>query len=639
MKTINKLLLATIIIVMCYGTKAQTPIVNITTSNLAAADGRSYTAKGANNSSFSNQTFNYSFGSTTQAENNTRQLTSFTIGEDIYNYIQNANSFVKIRRVNNAKVNTSRQLIWTEKAGSATDSHIAVVNPYNDNMESVFSGNALNWGTDNLFANQGDGNGNNNNIERLDVIFQGGIISEANNKVGFALFERGADNAHDPFVIAAITAVDVDGNPTAYGNPVRVATANWGNIPASTIDYYVMRRDPNTENSLRMSTSGTQNIGGVFVSFNDLGIDTGVKIYGYSVIAYDLPVNATGADLVDYSNTNFFPTNTSSGTLEGGIDLIALTGLLSIPEVVILPPTANNIEMPTLLNTSDITQMLPLDATAANGTIVSYTIESVPTAEQGEVFLCTEAGCVTVAAGQVLTPEEIHQLSFRPNASFTGEIVFYYSAKDSYDQVSNTASYTIPVIGPSFGPLPVRLVNFTGSIDKKLVELNWQTAQELNSSYYEVQRSIDGNNFEPVATLTSKGNSSGTSSYTSTDDLFFVSQSKVYYRIKMVDTDGKAKYSSVIEIRINSGNKTTTVRTWPNPFTNQVNTEYFSENKGSVKINFLDMNGRTVNSSTVQVKKGQNNFALTQVQSFQRGAYVMQIISENKTENIKIVKQ
>lgn len=605
MKTFYTSLLTAIIIVLCYGTNAQTPIVNVTTTNAASPSSTSYSAKGASGSSFSGTSYSYTFGAATQNHDNTRQLQSFTIGTDVYSYVQNANSFVKIRRVNNAVVNTNRQLVWVEKAVSATDKKIAVVNPYDDNMESVFSGNSLNQGTDNLFANQGDGNGNNNNIERLDVIFSGGIISTVNNKVGFAMFERGDDNAHDPFVIAAITAVDVDGNPTSYGNPLRVSTAQYGNIPASSINYYVTRRDPATESNLKMSTSGTQNIGGVFISLNDLGIDTGVKIYGYSLMAYDLPLNAKGSDLVNYKNSTFFPTNTSSATTQGGIDLIALTGLLSIPEAAILPPTAYNIDMPVMLNTSSPVQLLPLNATAASGTIESYTIQTIPPASKGTLYLCDDAGCNPVTEGQVLTPEEINHLSFQPNPTYAGDVVFLYTATDSYGQVSNSASYTIPVIEVSNGPLPVRLISFTGSFDKKLAQLNWQTTQEINSSYFEVQRSADGKTFEPVATLTAKGGNSGVSEYQSDDDLYFYQNDNVFYRIKMVDIDGKFKYSSVIMLKLNNTGNKTTVKAWPNPYTSQLNTEYFSDVNETVKINFIDMTGKSVAGSMIQVKKVQ----------------------------------
>ena len=640
MKTTYTTLATLIILVMCFGASAQAPVTMLNTTSAASAQSKTYNATGANASSFSSKTFTYKFGAAAQATDHVKQLDSFTIGGETYSYVQNANSYVKLRRVNNTVVNTNRQLLWVEKAASATDKTIAVVNPYDENMESVFSGNSLSQGTDNLFANQGDGNGNNNNIERLDVIFQGGIIAESNKKVGFALFERGADNAHDPFVIAAISAVDVDGNPTAYGNPLRVSATQWGNIPASTINYYVVRRDPATEPNLRMSTSGTQNIGGVFVSLNDLGVDTDTKIYGYSIIAYDLPASATSANLVDYTNSNFFPTNTSSATSQGGIDLIALTGVLSLPQQVILPPVANNILMPAMLNTAPQTGLLPLEAIAASGTIAYYTIETISPTEKGTLYLCTNNNCIAVTEGQQLTPDQINQLAFAPNAAYAGgEVVFYYNATDSYNQVSNSASYTIPVIAQTFGPLPVILTSFNASADKKTIRLSWHTAQEVNSSYFEVQRSNDGKTFEPVATLTAAGKLTGGADYETTDDLFFYQNSNVFYRLKMVDVDGKSKYSTVLMLKLNTTAAASTIKAWPNPYSTQLNTSVQSNTNEVIKIKLINMEGKTVAENAVRVQKGNNTLLVPAAAGITKGAYILQIVTGDKTENVRIIKQ
>ena len=622
-------------------TNAQTSIVNVSMGNTAATTSNSYTASGAVGSSFSGTNYNYTFGAATQATNNQKQLNSLTIGQEIYSYVQNANSFVKIRRVNNSIVSGTRTLLWVEKNNVAGGSgnKIAVVPQYNDNMESVFDGNSLNQGTDNLFANQGDGNGNNNNIERLDVIFAGGVISTYNDKVGFALFERGADNEHDPFVIAAVTSIDQNGNPTGYANPKRVNTGNWGNIPSSATDYYVVRKNPATESNLRMSTSGKQNIGGVFITFKDLGIATGVKIYGYSIIGYDLPACATAANLVDYSNNTYFPTNTSSATSQGGIDLIALTGVLSAPEGIILPPTANNIEIPSMMNTAPLTAISPLDATAASGNIASYTIISIPSALQGSLHLCNSNNCNPIVTGQVLTPAEINMLSFVPNPSFVGSIVYNYSATDSHNQVSNVATYTIPVTSTTQVVLPVNIVSFTGNINNKLVQLNWQTSQENNSSYFEVQRSSNGSNFEPISTVTAKGNIGTISTYQDKDDLFFYTGKVVYYRLKMVDTDGKYKFSKVLVIIPNTASTVNTLKAWPLPFTAQLTAGYSSELSGEIKVNLTNINGSRVASSSATVQKGYNSISINQAQTIPSGTYLLTITSNGKTESIKVVKQ
>ncbi len=628
---------ASIILFFANDSFGQTAIVNVSKSSVTSSTSLSYRAAGASESSFSNKSFDYSFGTVTQSGNNTKTLVDFTIGSDVYTYAQNGNSTVKIRRVDNAVVQGSRTLLWVEQHASATSTQVAVINPYNDNMELAFASNSLNQGTDNLFSNQGDGNGNNNNIERLDVVFQGGLISDANKKVGFAMFERGVDNAHDPFVIAAITGVDVDGNPTSFGNPIRVNTGDYGNLPSSSANYYVVRRDISKEANLKMSTSGTQSIGGVFLSLSDLGIASTVKIYGYSIFAADLPLNAKAVDLVNYNDPTFFPTNTNSST-GGGIDLIALTGVLSIKNTVILPPTAENITMPNMLNTSPRSAIAPLIATAASGTIESYTIQTIPTVEQGTLYLCKNNSCTIVTINQILTPAEITQLSFKPKNTFTGDVVFYYSAKDSHTQVSNTASYTIPVTAPSLSTLPVSIASFTGSLNGKIAQLNWQTSQEINSSYFELQRSNDGNRFEPIATVTAKGFSTIAANYQSNDDLNFYTDKNVFYRLKMVDIDGKFAYSATVLLKTN-GTVVSKLNIWPNPFMSQLNANYVAEKDGTVQIKMSSADGKTVVQSNTIVKKGQNVFAISQAQNLPKGIYILNIFSDSKIESVKIIKQ
>ncbi|MBL0355993.1 MAG: T9SS type A sorting domain-containing protein [Chitinophagaceae bacterium] len=618
---------------------AQTAIVNVNTSFISSVQTKNYTAAGANGSSFSSANYQYTFGASTQATNHLKKLNSFIIGSEVYTYADNASSVVKIRRVNNTVVAGTRTLLWVEKSANATNSKIAVVNEYNDNMESVFDGNSLNQGTDNLFANQGDGNGNNNNIERLDVIFTGGVISTINSKVGFALFERGDDNAHDPFVIAPITAIDVNGNPTAYGNILRVNTASFGNLPSSSTNYYIVRKDTATEASLKMSTSGTQKIGGVFISLNDLGVAANVKIYGYSVIGYDLPSNATSLNLVDYTNTAYFPRNTSSATMQGGIDLIALTGVLSAPNSIILPPVAINIVNDTILNTALVTGIAPFKASAASGIIASYTIQSIPSENEGVLYVCDNGNCTPVTAGQVLTAAQIFMLSFQPNPGYTGDVVFNYFATDTYNQASNVATYTIPVSGQNPGVLPVTMLSFTSSIDNKTVQLNWQTSLEINSSYFEIQRSEDGIFFETFATTTAKGNSSLISNYQTKDDLFFYSKKVVYYRIKMVDIDGKQKFSSVMIIKVDAAVTRNSVKAWPVPFISQLNVEYNSEVKQDVKISLTSISGAVVFNSNINVKQGHNVITINQAQSTPAGTYILLISNGAKTEALKVVKQ
>jgi hypothetical protein len=355
-------------------------------------------------------------------------------------------------------------------------------------------------------------------------------------------------------------------------------------------------------------------------------------------MAYDLPAAATSANLVDYTNSTYFPRNTSSATTQGGIDLIALTGVLSTPEEIILPPTANNIKLSAIMNTAPATVVLPLDATAASGTIASYIVTTIPATSQGVLYLCTNNNCIPVVAGQILTPAMINSISFQPNISFTGEVVFNYSATDTHSQTSNIATYTIPVISQAQAVLPVSLLSFKGSISNKKAQLAWQTSLEINSSYFEIQRSNNAVNFEAIATITAKGSSSIVTNYQTTDDLFFFTGNKVFYRLKMVDTDGKFKYSQVIAMPIVTV-IASNITAWPLPFSGQLNTGFTSESNSLVKINITNMNGALVLSNTSTVQKGYNTININQAQTIPSGTYLLTVVKDGKSETIKVVKQ
>jgi hypothetical protein len=92
--------------------------------------------------------------------------------------------------------------------------------------------------------------------------------------------------------------------------------------------------------------------------------------------------------------------------------------------------------------------------------------------------------------------------------------------------------------------LPVTLVSFTGSADGSNVNINWKTEEELNLLNYQLQRSTNGNGFTTIATITA-----GRSDYSYTDKNIRGNSDKYFYRLKMVDIDGKYSYSNVLLVK------------------------------------------------------------------------------------------
>ena len=313
-----------------YTTKAQaqSAITEIsgTISDLSASE--TYTANGATGSSLANNSYTYKYGDASGYNDNQFSLNSFEADGMGYRY-EGVPVEVFFRRVDNATVSGSRDLMFY--FGELNSSTFKLKAPYEPLMETAFTGNTnMMRGSDNLFSNAMDGNGNNNNIERLDVVVSAGITLVSAEGQGYALLERGGTNQHDSFVTAVILSVDGNGNPTSYSDVVRVGSSDYGTTnPIANQKSVVLRRDGSIEPLKTSTTLGNQGIGGVMFKFSDFGLTDGQTIYGYSVAAADFPSSGSGANMLDYTNTTYFPTNTNGTTQgAGGIDMIALTGIV-----------------------------------------------------------------------------------------------------------------------------------------------------------------------------------------------------------------------------------------------------------------------------------------------------------------------
>jgi len=95
--------------------------------------------------------------------------------------------------------------------------------------------------------------------------------------------------------------------------------------------------------------------------------------------------------------------------------------------------------------------------------------------------------------------------------------------------------------------LPVELIGFSGNLEGSWVKLNWQTASENNSSQFEIQRSIDTQEWKSIGQIQSAGNSYNLLEYRFVDSDLPNSEI-IYYRLKQVDLDGQFEFSNTIAI-------------------------------------------------------------------------------------------
>ena len=116
------------------------------------------------------------------------------------------------------------------------------------------------------------------------------------------------------------------------------------------------------------------------------------------------------------------------------------------------PPTADNFINIPMPQGNGATLIPGLTSSDLDGTIANYTITTIPLATEGVLSYCSNGtnpctGTNTaITAGTVLTPAQMATLKFDPAPNFIGTTKFNFTATDNDGNISNTATYQLPVI-------------------------------------------------------------------------------------------------------------------------------------------------------------------------------------------------
>jgi uncharacterized protein Veg len=185
-------------------------------------------------------------------------------------------------------------------------------------------------------------------------------------------------------------------------------------------------------------------------------------------------------------------------------------------------------------------------------------------------------------------------------------------------------------------PLPLNLVTFKGSLQNGTTLLEWQTANEINTSNFVVERSTDGRNFQQIGTVPATGNAGVTNKYSYTDyDVTRQSSSVVYYRLKVVDIDGSYNYSDIVTITLPF--ITSKVALFPNPAAHEVNVTITTAIDGKVKWQLIDNAGRIVIHNSIAAKKGNNNIVIN-LNRLSTGTYFLIVSGSDIDQKVKLEK-
>jgi hypothetical protein len=185
------------------------------------------------------------------------------------------------------------------------------------------------------------------------------------------------------------------------------------------------------------------------------------------------------------------------------------------------------------------------------------------------------------------------------------------------------------------GALPVVLTPLQGYYSKGVSHLYWKSLQESNSSHFEIQRSNDGINFVMVGKVIAKSSSDKEVNY-SFDDIR-ANAGLNYYRLKLLDKDGKFQYSNIELLSVNiEGINITAI--YPGPFIDKVNVVISSDTRASSKVDLFDNTGKLLISQQSVLNKGITNLTIDNLDRLSAGMYIIKVQAGDMIVTKRIIK-
>jgi hypothetical protein len=167
--------------------------------------------------------------------------------------------------------------------------------------------------------------------------------------------------------------------------------------------------------------------------------------------------------------------------------------------------------------------------------------------------------------------------------------------------------------------------------------LNWTVADGDNVQQYNIERSADGIEFVPIATVLpqSTGNNNKMYQYTDADAATRISEPQLYYRIKLVAVSGNAIYSKVMQVKSSSTMNRLTLT--PNPVADVATLFYLADNVATISVQVVDLRGKSVWKNQYTAGVGMNMLPMNNLQMLTDGVYIVNVSNGRQVQSIKMV--
>nr|WP_295923379.1 M1 family aminopeptidase [uncultured Dyadobacter sp.] len=150
------------------------------------------------------------------------------------------------------------------------------------------------------------------------------------------------------------------------------------------------------------------------------------------------------------------------------------------------------------------------------------------------------------------------------NNTYNGELFFDNLGFEATEVYFDPDSWLIArnnTLTKTSDPLPVVFSMFNARCADGVVRLSWETSEELNAGYFEVQKSSDAITWRTLGEIDAAGNSTQSNQYTFADPE--PGTAKSYYRVVEHDVEGKTQVTRIVSSACGAEYHELTV--YPNP--------------------------------------------------------------------------
>jgi Right handed beta helix region len=181
--------------------------------------------------------------------------------------------------------------------------------------------------------------------------------------------------------------------------------------------------------------------------------------------------------------------------------------------------------------------------------------------------------------------------------------------------------------------LPIKLTDITVTENNGKNILQWKTATESNSDYFNVERSSNGQSFEVIGRVSATGFSTNDISYSFTDVSPLTGIN--YYRLSMVDKDNSSEYSKIVSTSAKKYQSLSIAAAQLPAGKNSIIAAVASTKNQKATLILFDATGRALITEGIALQKGLNTFNRN-TGTIPGGIYYLKIFTadENAVKNI-----